>query len=57
MVKPKVIKSSKSKWKPVSIDPTTFNPADFEGLIGIEELTDYSVGESGSKVMFEYSID
>lgn len=43
MVKPRVIKSGKSGWKPVSIDTSAFTPTDLQGLAGIEELTDYSI--------------
>ncbi|KAK3927781.1 ATP-dependent RNA helicase DDX24, partial [Frankliniella fusca] len=50
MVKPRVIKSGKSGWKAVSIDPSAFTSTDLQGLLGIEELTDYSIkGAKDSK--------
>lgn len=44
MVKPRIIKSGGSGWKPIALDPSVFKANDLEGLIGIEELTDYSIG-------------
>lgn len=46
MVKPKIIQSGKGQWKSIELDPTLFNAEDFEGVIGIEELTGYSVSNS-----------
>ena len=33
----------KGSWKKVKIDPTLFPKADLEGLISLEELTDYDI--------------
>ncbi|XP_034242516.1 ATP-dependent RNA helicase DDX24 [Thrips palmi] len=43
MVKPRIIKGGKGQWKSISLDPTVFSAADLDGVIGIEELTDYSI--------------
>ena len=43
----------KGSWKKVKIDPNRFPKADLEGLISLEELTDYDIvkitAESGTE--------
>lgn len=52
MVKPRIVKSGKGEWKSLSFDPADFSANDLEGIIGIEELTDYSPEDfKPSKVM------
>ena len=39
----------KGAWKKVKIDPTVFPKADLEGLISLEELTDYEIVKNSAE--------
>ena len=39
----------KGSWKKVKIDPNLFPQSDLDGLISLEELTDYDIVKSNEK--------